>query len=67
MHLGPKLWELVPDESKCLDSVASFKAAIKKWTAATRLCCLCREYIFWVDFSLVYVTKKNLAIFIFNF
>ena len=33
-HLAPKIWELVPEEIKKLESVASFKNAIKKWKPA---------------------------------
>ena len=33
-HPAPKIWELVPDEIKKLESVASFKNAIKKWKPA---------------------------------
>ena len=29
-HLAPKIWELVPEEIKKLESVASFKNVIKK-------------------------------------
>ena len=30
-HLAPKMWDLVPEDIKKLESVASFKNAIKKW------------------------------------
>ena len=30
-HLAPKTWELLPEEIKKLESVASFKNVIKKW------------------------------------
>ena len=33
-HLAPKIWELVPEEIKKLESVASIKNAIKKWKPA---------------------------------
>ena len=33
-HLAPKIGELVPEEIKKLESVASFKNAIKKWKPA---------------------------------
>ena len=33
-YLAPKTWELVPEEIKKLESVASFKIAIKKWKSA---------------------------------
>ena len=40
-HLAPKIWELVPEEIKKLESVASFKKAIKKWKPANFPCRLC--------------------------
>ena len=40
-HLAPKIWELVPEEIKELESVTSFKNAIKKWELATCPCRLC--------------------------
>ena len=30
-HLAPKTWELLPEEIKKLEAVASFKNVIKKW------------------------------------
>ena len=48
-HLAPKIWELVPEEMK-LESVASFKNAIKKWKPANCPCRLCRTFIFQVGF-----------------
>ena len=44
-HLAPKINELVPEEVKKLESVASFKNAIKKWKPANCPCRLCRTYI----------------------
>ena len=49
-HLAPKIWELVPEEIKKLESVASFKYAIKKWKPANCPCRLCQIYIFQVGF-----------------
>ena len=45
-HLAPKTWELVPEEIKKLQSVASFQNAIKKCKPANCPCRLCRTYIF---------------------
>ena len=36
-HLSPKIWELVPVGIKNVDSVASFKRAIKEWKPITVL------------------------------
>ena len=49
-HLTPRIWELVPVEIKNVDSVASFKRAIKKWKPINCPCCLCRTYVFQVGF-----------------
>ena len=49
-HLEPKIWELVPVEIKNVDSVASFKRAIKKWKPINCPCCLCWTYVFQVGF-----------------
>ena len=53
-HLAPKIWELLPEEIKKLESVAS----IKKWKPANCSCRLCRTYIFQAGFvRLLYNTK----------
>ena len=49
-HLAPKIWELVPEKIKKLESVTSFKNAIKKWKPTNCPCRLCRTYIFQVGF-----------------
>ena len=49
-HLAPKIWELVPNHMKSLQSIAFFKSAIKKWKPSDCPCCLCRTYIFQVGF-----------------
>ena len=49
-HLAPKIWELPSVEIEDVDSVASFKRAIKKWKPINCPCRLCRTYVFQVDF-----------------
>ena len=49
-HLARKIWELVAEEIKKLESVRSFKNAIKKWKPANCPSCLFRTYIFQVGF-----------------
>ena len=49
-HLAPKIWDLVPTHMKSLQSVASFKSAIKKWKPSNCPCRLCQTYIFQVGF-----------------
>ena len=48
--LAPKISELVKVEIKNVESVASFKIAIKKWKPIICPCCLCRTYVFQVGF-----------------
>ena len=57
-HLAPKIWELVPEEIKKLESVASFKNTIKKWKPANCPCRLCRTCIFQVGFVLLLYDTK---------
>ena len=59
-HLAPKIWELVPVEIKNVDSVASFKRAIKKWKPTNCPCRLCRPYVFrLVSCNWFYDTSQN--------
>ena len=48
-HLAPTIWQLVPEETKKLESVASFKNA--NWKSANCPCRLRRTYIFQVGFA----------------
>ena len=51
-YLGPKLWNLVPNEYKTIESLEDFKAKIKTWVPEN---CLARyaKHIFtkWVLFN----------------
>ena len=49
-HLAPKIWELVPVEIKNVDSVASFKRAIKEWKPIYCPCHLSWTYVSQVGF-----------------
>ena len=45
---GPKIWELVPEDTKQSKSLKIFKNKIKKWVASRcpcRLCCIYLENI----------------------
>ena len=44
-YLDPKIWSQVPDEIKSLESLRSFKKAIKKWVPHTCQCRLCRTFL----------------------
>ena len=43
--LGPKIWDLVPDEIKTSENINIFKDKIKKWVPENCPCRLCRTYI----------------------
>ena len=44
-YLGPKIWDLVPEELKELLSLSAFKIAIKKWKPQNCPCRLFKKYI----------------------
>ena len=43
--LGPKIWELVPEDAKQSESLEVFKNKIKKWVPSRCPCRLCRVYL----------------------
>ena len=43
--LGPKIWNLVPNELKDIGNLVVFKKVIKKWSPEKCPCRLCKEYI----------------------
>ena len=43
--LGPKIWELVPDDIKQSESLDIFKSKIKNWVPLRCTCRLCRIYL----------------------
>ena len=44
-YLQPKIWDLVPNEIKQINSLKSFKLKIKKWIPKCCPCRLCKRYI----------------------
>ena len=44
-YLGPKLWNLVPNEYKTIESLEDFKAKLKTWVLENCPCRLCKTYI----------------------
>ena len=40
--LWPKIWDIVPEEYKTLNSSNSFKESIKKWVTLNCPCRLCK-------------------------
>ena len=49
-YLGPKIWELIPDEMKELESLWEFKKAIKLWKPTSCPCRLCKQYFYGIGF-----------------
>ena len=45
-YLGPKIWELIPDEMKELESLWELKRAIKLWKSIFCPCRLCKQYFY---------------------
>ena len=48
--LKPKIWALVPNEMKQLESLGRFKNTIKQWKATFYPCRLCKRYIHKIGF-----------------
>ena len=48
--LGPKIWNILPDEIKQQTSLNSFKKSVKKWKPQDCPCRLCKVYINGVGF-----------------
>ena len=49
-YLGPRLWNILPDEYKKTQSVKDFKAKIRTWVPENCPCRLCKIYIQHVGF-----------------
>ena len=49
-YLGPKIWELVPNNIKYSNSLSKFKKLIKSWKPEACPCRLCKTYIAQVGF-----------------
>ena len=49
-YLGPKIWDIVPDEYKTLNSLNSFKESIKNRLPLNCPCRLCKTYVHGVHF-----------------
>ena len=49
-YLGPKIWDIVPEEYKALNSLNSFKESIKNWVPLNCPCRLCKTYVHGVGF-----------------
>ena len=49
-HLGPKIWDILPDDYKTIQNLDTFKIKIKKWKPEDFPCRLCKVYIDRVGF-----------------
>ena len=45
-YIGPNICGLIPDEFRSLDTIVSFKVAIKKWKPNNCSCCLANNIYF---------------------
>ena len=45
MNLGPKIWDVVPNNLKETNSLEVFKQAIRKWQPENCSCQLCKVYV----------------------
>ena len=43
--LGPKIWNILPDRLKNVNSIEAFKMQIKKWKPENYPCRLCKVYV----------------------
>ena len=48
--LGPKIWELIPNDIKCLKNLRNFKTAIKKQKPTSFQCRICKTHLCGVGF-----------------
>ena len=49
-YLGPRIWELLSNNLKRLESVEAFKSKIKGWILKNCSCRICKPYIYQVGF-----------------
>ena len=49
-YLGPKIWDIVPEEYKTLNSLNGFKESVKNWIPLNCPCRLCKTYVHGVGF-----------------
>ena len=49
-YLGPKIWSIIPENLKQVNSLNEFKIKIKKWKPTGCPCRLCKNYVYGVGF-----------------
>ena len=58
--LGPKIWNILPDRLKNVNSIQAFKMQIKKWKPENCPCRLCKVYVqMSVLFKTISIERKN--------
>ena len=69
--LGPKVWELIPNDIKCLENLKDFKTVIKKWKPTSSSRRICKTYLHGVrfllqvplkEFSILYSSEMDLGL-----
>ena len=60
-HLGPKIWNIVPQNIRESNSLNEFKSLIKFWKPDTCPCRLCKNYIAQVGFIWSYMHRNYLS------
>ena len=56
-YLGPRIWELLPNNLKRLESVEAFKSKIKGWIPENCPCRTCKPYIYQVGFIQIHLNR----------
>ena len=59
-HLGPKIWNIAPQNIGESNSLNEFKSLIKLWKPDTCPCRSCKNYIAQVGFILSYLDRNYL-------
>ena len=60
-HLGPRIWNIAPQNIREYNSLNEFKSLIKFWKPNTCPCRLCKNYIAQVGFSWSYMHWNYLS------
>ena len=61
-YLNPKIWELVPSNIKCSDSLSNFKKLINSWKAEACPCRLRKTYIPQVGFIYLIIYQSHIKV-----
>ena len=64
-YVGPRIWELLPNNSKRLESVEAFKSKINGWIHENCPCRICKRYIYQAGFIQIHLNRFYLFIHLF--